>query len=106
MTMETRPYLPGWGRPVAGLPGRLVILLFTIPVLYACLLGVAGNWPVDCGPTKCADSDLAGSAIASGLFGVALLIYVTGAVFFAFKRIGVGLALLAIAAALAAFGLA
>jgi hypothetical protein len=89
-----------------GLPGRLALLLFTIPVVYACLLGIAGNWPVDCGPGRCADSDLAGSAVASGLFGVALLIYVTGAVLFAFKRIGPGLALLAIAAALAAFGLA
>ena len=54
---EPREKLTDWGKPVNGLPVRLAGLIFTLPVLLICLLGIAFNWPPDCPASGCADPD-------------------------------------------------
>jgi hypothetical protein len=84
---------------------RLALLVLAAPILFFCLLGLVANWPVDCGPRGCGDDSLAGSRAHAALFGFGLAAGVVGAVAIALKGMKIGVVLLALSAAMAAFGI-
>lgn len=103
--MDRRETRTDWGKPVKGLPVRLAGLIFTLPVLLVCLLAIAFNWPANCPAGGCSDPEFAGSLSATAFFCAVLAIYIIGAVAVVFDRVRTGWALLAGAAALAAWGI-
>lgn len=103
--MNGRTRVSDWGRPVSGRPVRLALLTLALPVAFFCMLGVLFNWPRACGPNGCGDPEFAGSAVATGFYGVALTVCITGGIVFAAGRVRTGGALLVLATALTAWGI-
>lgn len=103
--MDGRAGVTDWGKPVRGLPVRVASLVFTLPVLLVCLLAIAFNWPANCSGGGCRGAEFAGSAPAAAFFGLALVVYLAGASAVVLDKVRMGWALLAVAAALGAWGI-
>jgi hypothetical protein len=84
-----------WGTPVTGLPVRLALLLFSLPLIGLSVFGILFNWPHDCSLGGCG-AEFTDSPFWSGYYGLSLAVCITGAVVFALGRVKPGLALLAL----------
>lgn len=85
---------------VRGLPVRLALLLFAIPLIGLSVLGMIFNWP-----TEVRDPEIAGSLSATILFATALAAALIGAILFALNRVKTGISLLALSAIVLAVGI-
>jgi len=87
-------------KEVKGLPVRLALLLFTIPVFYLAALEILFNWP-----TGSVTAEVPGTWSAVVFFAIALVLGILGAALFACNRIRTGLGLLGVSTFLTGLGM-